>query len=149
MTSSGKSRSPRSRRGGGGGGGGEEGGHPPDALRLVAEALADRKAVDTVILDLRGLTAATDYFVIVSGTSDAHVRGMAEHLLATLAPSGLEPHHVEGLTQGRWILLDYFDFVVHVFHPELRDFYQLERLWGDAPVVAAADVGGRESGAKG
>ncbi|HEX9217885.1 MAG TPA: ribosome silencing factor [Gemmatimonadales bacterium] len=118
-------------------------------LAQVVDALLDRKAVDPVVLDLRGLCEATDYFVIVSGTSDAHVRGMAEHLLATLAPSGLEPHHVEGLTQGRWILLDYFDFVVHVFHPELRDFYQLERLWGDAPVVAAADVGGRESGTKG
>src|SRR2546428_2625182 len=137
MTSSGKSRSPRSRRGGGGGGG--EGGRPPDALRLVAEALADRKAVDTVILDLRGLTAATDYFVIVSGTSDAHVRGMAEHLLATLVPHGVRPHHVEGLPQGRWVLLDYVDFVVHVFHPELPEFYQLERLWGDAPVVAPGD----------
>ncbi len=140
MTSSGKSPSLRSRRGGGGGGGG--GGRPPDALRLVAEALADRKAVDPVILDLRGLTAATDYFVIVSGTSDAHVRGMAEHLLAALVPHGMRPHHVEGLPQGRWVLLDYVDFVVHVFHPELREFYQLERLWGDAPPVVTAPGGG-------
>src|SRR5207302_437215 len=64
--------------------------------------LLDRKAVDPVVLDLRGLTAATDYFVIVSGTSDAHVRGMADHLVTALAPAGLEPHHVEGLAQGRW-----------------------------------------------
>lgn len=117
----------------------------PAALRLVTEALADRKAIDPVVLDLRGLTAATDYFIIVSGTSDAHVRGMAEHLLVALAPRGVAPHHVEGLTQGRWVLLDYVDFVVHVFHPELRDFYQLERLWGDAPVVAGgAPQGGRK-----
>lgn len=118
----------------------------PAALQLVTEALTDRKAIDPVVLDLRGLTAATDYFVIVSGTSDAHVRGMAEHLVAALAPRGVAPHHVEGLTQGRWVLLDYVDFVVHVFHPELRDFYQLERLWGDAPVVA---VGAPEGGRKG
>jgi len=116
-------------------------------LSQVVDALVDRKAIDPVVLDLRGLCAATDYFVIVSGTSDAHVRGMAEHLVTALAPAGFEPHHVEGLAQGRWVLLDYVDFVVHVFHPELRDFYQLERLWGDAPVVAAGDAGG--TGAKG
>jgi ribosome-associated protein len=116
------------------------------ALRLVTEALADRKAVDPIVLDLRGLTAAADYFVIVSGTSDAHVRGMAEHLMTALAPRGIAPHHVEGLGQGRWVLLDYVDFVVHVFHPELREFYQLERLWGDAPVLAAVTPRGGGGG---
>jgi len=118
-------------------------------LSQVVEALLDRKAVDPVVLDLRGLCGATDYFVIVSGTSNAHVRGMAEHLVTALAPTGVEPHHVEGLAQGRWVLLDYVDFVVHVFHPELRDFYQLERLWGDAPVVAAGDPSASGGGAKG
>lgn len=115
-------------------------------LSQVVDTLLDRKAVDPVVLDLRGLFAATDYFVIVSGTSDAHVRGMAEYLVSVLAASGIEPHHVEGLAQGRWVLLDYVDFVVHVFHPQLRGFYQLERLWGDAPVVAAGDVDGTGAG---
>ena len=114
---------------------------PRQPLRLVLDALADRKAVDPVVLDLRGLSGATDYFVICSGTSDTHVRGMAEHVVSALAPRGLSPHHVEGLPQGRWVLLDFVDFVVHVFHPELREFYRLERLWGDAPVVAAGDAG--------
>ena len=109
----------------------------PESLRPVLSGLSDRKAVDVVVLDLRGLSEATDYFVIASGTSDAHVRGMADHLLALPGLAG--PHHVEGLTQGRWVLLDYVDFVVHLFHPELRGFYQLERLWGEAPVVAGAD----------
>jgi len=109
------------------------------AVRLVTTALADRKAVDAIVLDLRGLSSATDYFVIASGTSDAHVRGMAEHLMTALAPLGIAPHHVEGLVQGRWVLLDYVDFVVHVFHPQQRTFYQLERLWGDAPVIAAGE----------
>jgi ribosome-associated protein len=118
---------------------------PPEALWRVTEALADRKAVEPVVLDLRELTAAADYFVIASGTSEAHVRGMAEHLLSALAPAGVQPHHVEGLAQGRWVLLDYVDFVVHVFHPEQRQFYQLERLWGDAAVVVPA----REGGTKG
>jgi len=112
----------------------------------VTAALADRKAIEPTVLDLRGLTAAADYFVIVSGTSDAHVRGMAEHLLSALAPRGLVPHHVEGLTQGRWVLLDYVDFVVHVFHPELRQFHQLERLWGDAPVLAGTALEGQSKG---
>src|SRR5256885_10195777 len=116
-------------------------------LSQVVDALVDRKALDPVVLARRGLGAATDYCVIVSGRSTAQGRGMAEHLVTALAPAGLEPHHVEGLAQGRWVLLDYVDFVVHVFHPELRDFYQLERLWGDAPVVAAGDSGGQ--GAKG
>src|SRR5437867_1578476 len=74
------------------------------------------------------------------------VRGMAEQLMRGLAPRGVVPHHVEGLTHGRWVLLDYVDFVVHVFHPELRECYQLERLWGDAPVLAA---GAPDSGSKG
>ncbi len=108
----------------------------PEGLLRVASALADRKAVDPVILDLRGLSEATDYFVIASGTSDTHVRGMAEHLMERV-----HPHHVEGLTQGRWVLLDYVDIVVHLFHPELREFYQLERLWGDAPRVTLDEVG--------
>ena len=115
---------------------------PPEALQQVIDVLADRKAVDPIVLDLRGLTAATDFFIIVSGTSDAHVRGMADHLVASLSPQGVRPHHVEGLPQGRWVLLDYVDFVVHVFHPELRSFYQLERLWGDAPLVGTAPQGG-------
>ena len=125
---------------------GRAGAEAEAALRLVTAALADRKAIDPIVLDLRGLTAAADYFVIASGTSDTHVRGMAEHLMTALAPRGIEPHHVEGLTQGRWVLLDYVDFVVHIFHPELREFYQLERLWGDAPVLA---VGSSEDGSKG
>lgn len=110
--------------------------HHPEGLRRISSALADRKAVDPVILDLRGLSEATDYFVIASGTSDTHVRGMAEHLMGQV-----HPHHVEGLPQGRWVLLDYVDVVVHLFHPELREFYQLERLWGDAPSVALGEVG--------
>lgn len=118
----------------------------PAVLSQVVDALLDRKAVEPVVLDLRGISTATDYFVIVSGTSDAHVRGMAEYVVGVLAPSGIEPHHVEGLVQGRWVLLDYVDFVVHVFHPDLRAFYQLERLWGDAPVVAAGDAEGTGAG---
>ena len=105
----------------------------PEALRLALDAIQDLKANELVVLDLRGLTDATDYFVIASGTSDAHVRGIAESVIEKLNRRGHHTHHVEGLPSGRWVLIDFVDFVVHLFHPETRSFYQLERLWDDAP----------------
>jgi ribosome-associated protein len=104
-----------------------------EALAWAVAACAERKAVDGVVLDLRTLSDAADYFIVVSGTSDTHVRAIAEHVLETLQERGARAHHVEGLTSGRWVLLDFVDFVVHVFHPALREFYQLEGLWSDAP----------------
>lgn len=105
----------------------------PETLARAGELAADRKARDAVVLDLREITNATDYFLIVNGTSDLHVRSIADHIIEELKKSGVRPDHVEGLRSGRWVLIDYIDFVVHVFHPSARDFYQLERLWGDAP----------------
>lgn len=102
-------------------------------LQLAVDAIGDLKGREIHVLDLRGLTDATDYFVVASGTSDAHVRGIAESVLEKLGKRGVHAHHVEGLPTGRWVLLDFVDFVVHLFHPEARSFYQLERLWGDAP----------------
>ena len=102
-------------------------------LELALAACEERKALDGLVLDLRDLSDAADYFVIVSGTSDTHVRAIADHIIATLQTADLRPYHVEGLSQGRWVLVDCVDFVVHVFHPTLRAFYQLEGLWGDAP----------------
>jgi ribosome-associated protein len=106
----------------------------PADLARATELTAERKAREPVLLDLRGLSDATDYFLIVSGTSDLHVRAVAEHVIEELKKEGHRPSHVEGLRGGRWALIDYIDFVVHVFHPAARDFYQLERLWGDAPL---------------
>jgi len=104
-----------------------------EALAWAETACADRKAVDGVVLDLRTVSDATDYFIVVSGTSDTHVRAIAEHVVEDLRQRGVRAHHVEGLAGGRWVLLDFVDFVVHVFHPALREFYQLEGLWADAP----------------
>jgi len=102
-----------------------------------ATALAsDRKGVDMLVMDLRGISNATDFFFLVSGTSDMHVRSIAEHVIDELKKEGHRPSHVEGLRAGRWVLIDYIDFVIHVFHPAAREFYQLERLWGDAPTLA-------------
>jgi ribosome-associated protein len=108
----------------------------PDDLARAAELLAERKAGDLLLLDLRGLSNATDYFLVATGTSDLHARSVAEHVIDELKKSGTRPDHVEGLRSGRWVLIDYIDFVVHVFHPAAREFYQLERLWGDAPAHA-------------
>lgn len=91
-----------------------------------------------VVLDLRRISDATDFFVIASGSSDTHVRGAAERVIEALGADGRRPHHVEGLGAGRWVLLDFVDFVVHVFHPTLREFYRLERLWADAPTLDLA-----------
>ena len=107
----------------------------PPVLAAAIQAAEDRKARQLVVLDLRPVTDATDYFVIASGTSDAHVRGIADAVLEQLGRDGHDAYHVEGLQGGRWVLLDYVDFVMHLFHPETRAFYQLERLWSDAPVA--------------
>jgi ribosome-associated protein len=107
----------------------------PVAVRTVVTAIEDRKGHRIQVLDLRGLNDATDFFVIASGTSDAHVRGLADGVLEAMQRAGHVAHHVEGLPTGRWVLLDFVDLVVHLFHPETRTFYQLERLWQDAPVL--------------
>lgn len=106
-----------------------------EQTRRAAQICLEYKAQDVVVLDLRGVSDMTDYFIVASGTSDTHVRAIGEHLSEDMKKEGSPAHHVEGLQQGRWVLLDFVDFVVHVFHPSLRAFYQLERLWGDAMEV--------------
>ena len=101
----------------------------------AAQICVDSKGNDVVLLDLRGVTDMTDYFLVVSGTSDTHVRSMGERMMEELKKEGAPVHHAEGLQQGRWVLLDFVDLVVHIFHPTLRQFYQLERLWSDAEAV--------------
>jgi ribosome-associated protein len=115
---------------------------PAEVLRAV-ELLLDRKAYDVSVLDLRGISTATDFFLIASGRSDTHVTAVADHVIDELKKEDVRPAGVEGLRSGRWVLADYVDFVVHVFHPAAREFYQLERLWGDAPLhlVASGEPG--------
>ena len=107
----------------------------PETVRKAVDAIEDRKGVRLQVIDLRGLSDAADYFVIASGTSDAHVRGLADGVVRAMDEAGMPPHHVEGVQTGRWVLLDFVDLVVHLFHPETRAFYQLERLWQDAPTL--------------
>ncbi len=111
------------------------GGAARDLAVLAAREAADRRGRDVVLLDLRGLTSATDFFVVVSGESDVQLKAIADRVEERLREErGVKPWHVEGLRNSTWVLLDYVDFVVHVFHREARGFYDLERLWADAPV---------------
>jgi len=109
----------------------------PAAVRRAVAAIEDRKGVRLQVLDLRGLSDAADFFVIASGTSDAHVRGLADGVLQAMDEAGMPAYHVEGIQNGRWVLLDFVDMIVHLFHPETRAFYQLERLWQDAPILVS------------
>jgi ribosome-associated protein len=106
----------------------------PEEVALAVDLLFDRKAEEVTVLDLREVSGATDYFVIATGRSDTHVSAIGDHVVDEMKKAGVRPFGVEGLRGGRWVLIDYVDFVVHVFHPAAREFYQLERLWGDAPV---------------
>ena len=98
--------------------------------------------VDIRIMDLRGLSDVSDYFVLCSGTSDLHVRSLSSEVVAAVKGIGQPPWHVEGMAQRKWVLIDLVDVVVHVFRVETREYYSLERLGGDAPctTIAAADA---------
>lgn len=101
----------------------------------AARAAAGKQATEIVILDVRDLIGITDYFVIATGTTDRQVRTVAEEIERALKAQGLRPIRREGQREGRWVLLDFVDFVAHVFRAEERGYYDLERLWADAPSV--------------
>lgn len=108
------------------------------ALRFAVEATRDKKALDIVVLDLRGLASFTDYFLIVTGGSHRQLETIADEIEEKLKEAKRRPSHVEGYPRGEWILMDYVDFVVHIFTPASRSYYNLERLWGDAKRLAVA-----------
>lgn len=111
----------------------------PKQIALAVKAADDKKATDIVVLDLRKASGFTDYFVICSGSNSRQIRAIADAVVDALGAEGEKPSHVEGNDRSEWILLDYFDFIVHIFAPETRAFYALERLWGDAEQVPAAE----------
>lgn len=104
-------------------------------LTLAIAAALDKKASDVVVLDLRKASAFTDFFVIATGANMRQVQAIAEAVEGALARHGTRPALVEGLGRSEWVLIDYFDFIVHVFTPATREFYSLERLWGGAERV--------------
>ena len=113
-----------------------------DLVRLAVDALLDKKGLDLRVLDLRGLGSVSDYFVLATGESDLQVRAMVESVRAQVQEATDErPWHVEGTDHLQWVVLDYVDVAVHVFLPEKRAFYNLERLWGDAPSETVPETG--------
>lgn len=103
-----------------------------EPVAVARTAAEDKKGLDIVCLDLKGLSPVTDWFLIVTGRNPNHTRAVADGITEALGERGIEPYRRQGYQDGQWILLDYLDFVVHIFTPENRDYYQLERLWGQA-----------------
>jgi ribosome-associated protein len=102
---------------------------------LCRKIALDKKAEDALILDVRAVSNVADYFFICTGTSEPHLRAIANEIERRLRDEGIRPHHREGFPPSRWIVMDYNDVLVHIFHPELRQRYALEQLWGDAKRV--------------
>lgn len=112
---------------------------PKGLAKKIADLAFSKKAEDVMLLDLTGLSAACDYFVIASGGSEQQVLAIADHIDAKMRERRQPPWHVEGRSHRRWVLLDFVDVVVHIFHQETRQYYMLEKLWGDAKVTRLED----------
>src|ERR1700679_2169383 len=111
----------------------------PDAdktLNMILSRLDDMKAEETVTIDLRGKSAFSDYMIVTSGRANRHVGAIAENVAKGLKETGIKSVHVEGLPNCDWVLIDSGDVIVHVFRPEVREFYNLERLWTQSPTAA-------------
>lgn len=107
---------------------------PERLAQLAASYAADKKAIDLQVIDLRGVSSYTDFFVVCSGNTDRQTKAIHDAIHEGLKKDhGQLPRRVEGVGEARWILMDYFDVVVHIFVPEVREFYRLEQLWGDVP----------------
>ena len=106
-----------------------------DKTLWCAHLALDKKALDLLILDVQQQSSFTSFFIICSGTSDRHVQAIASHIEASGKQAGVYTLGMEGFREGRWILLDYGDIVIHIFHEPVRKFYDLERLWKDAPQI--------------
>lgn len=112
---------------------------PAELAERAANLALEKKARDILILDLHELTSATDRFVVATADSETQVKAVADHIVEQLRVEGQKAWHVEGLESRSWILLDYVDVVIHVFHARTRDHYGLETLWGDAPATRVED----------
>jgi ribosome-associated protein len=109
---------------------------PEDMAAVMADLAADRKALDIVQLDLRGMIGYADYFLICTGRTDRQTRAIHDAIHEGMKARGVLPRRIEGVPESKWILMDYLDVVVHVFTPDTREYYRLEQLWGEAPSVA-------------
>lgn len=112
----------------------------PEHVRGALSALEEHKGQSLVVLDMRAVSGFTDFMVLATGRSEPQVQALADAVEEKLREMGEKPRHVEGRSEAHWILLDYLDLIVHVFTPETRDFYQLEKLWRDAPMLEWGEV---------
>jgi ribosome-associated protein len=116
------------------------------AARKVAGYALEKKAGDVRVMDLRKVTDVTRFFIVCTGASSAQVKAISDHIIESCQKAGISVYHIEGYDSLRWVLLDMIDIVVHVFQPDVRDYYQLERLWGDAPSERLDDAGAEAAG---
>jgi len=113
----------------------------PDVVNKVFKILYDKKAEDLLLIDVsRVLTGICDYFILATGYTEDHLRGLSEEIEKKMKEEGILPHHIEGYEKGVWILMDYDDFVIHLFLDETRKYYDLESLWGDQKTYGVRDV---------
>lgn len=108
---------------------------PLDALNLIAQTVFDKKGTNILALDVRGVSSLTDFVLIAEGSVDKHVIAIAHAIIDRLGKAGYEPINVEGMEIGDWVVIDYFDIMVHLFMPGLRDKYQLEELWRQGKII--------------
>ena len=114
--------------------------HLPLPVRIVIDAMEDKKALDLVVLDLRETEAFTDFFVVASGQSNRQVKAITDAIDLSLKKTGLRPTHMEGYDHAEWVLMDCFDMIVHIFTERTREHYDLERLWGSAKRIAVQEL---------
>ncbi|MEE1064620.1 MAG: ribosome silencing factor [Acutalibacteraceae bacterium] len=110
-----------------------------ETAKNIVKILDNKKAMDLELIETKELTIVSDYFIIASGTSNTHVRALADEVEEEMKKLGVEPDHIEGRATG-WILLDYGCVLVHVFDPQSREYYNLDRLWGDAAKIDISDI---------
>lgn len=106
-----------------------------ETLNLIAQVIYDKKGFNILALDVKGISSITDYLLIAEGNVDRHVSSIGRAIVQELKDRGIQPVHAEGLQMGDWIVLDYVDVMVHLFMPNLRERYSLERLWGESKIV--------------
>jgi len=103
-------------------------------IENIIECIKNKKGYDIVVLDVKKVSSLTEYFIVCSSDSDPQTRSMTNHIKKELSKKKIKPFQIEGLDYCDWVLMDYFDVVIHIFKKEMRDFYNIERLWGDAKI---------------
>ena len=108
---------------------------PDKITKEIASLMIDKKALDVMLIDVRGITTLTDYFIICTSESDPQTRAIFNHIKDNLTEKDIKPWKTEGYEYLQWVIMDYINFVIHIFNKETRSYYDFERLWGDANII--------------